>query len=1260
MSIIGLKNEIREYNNEYQRGKIEKGLKILDGITKHFYIFHKVIEDKGGEFKRKLFYQIPYSEWTLNKEFQNILKEYFQNTDFKNENEFWRYLLSEDEEFDKINSILENEDKINIEFEKLQIFYKLFDRDENEENYTNSSLQENISNNLKKFLFLDARPLDYSELLFNLEQKLFDGLMIKETIFLPLYYNQIWFGFLIISSDQAKTELIKNKIYFFIPSIQEKLYKLIFEKRFLKNPILDIDNWSIDQVSRIASTIGLTTFEYNRKNKELKFKKHQRETEKLKTISKIIIKNQPHSILIPETKEKMIKPIIISSLNDTIENARLVNELRRSYIKTAIAAIMARNMSHNIGSHILSTLGYEGMSAADDKILFKYLQQRMDYIAQISSEIPKWTQSTWFLNDLMKRFFKQKNILKYLGHSEGLTAYFYKNENTDDKTPIEIKVNKKNRKEWGNSENIIPGSNTDDNSRKLKDFQLAIPGGVVGCHAFYTILENFIRNAAKHDWGKGDKKEIKSLKITIEFEDNPKKNYIPFAIYYDIPKSEEEINKLIDEVLNAAFRDNLIKANGELHRENWGLGEIRISAGYLLKKDYSEIGLGGETILFEEEDNNTLSGIIKAASIDSLDNGGKKYLGYCFAIPKPKELLFIGDWSDVKKDVKEAAGSFGIHFSDQIFNENQMPHERDFNFIIFEGKKFTQELTNFKRDVKRNDSNDKSIIIDYLEYFPARVFVIWEEGDSENTEDNYKEIFENEDSILRKKAVSIVGKSGILGELTKDKIEEKEFENLFEKIKISIYKKWIDNLTEMTKLNIHIDLEGTGTKKEDEWEKKVFKYIIDNQLENITENIHYKSVKDAKVEFSKQKTELLNIIEELVINKAKMKNRKEIYDYFKRNLSKEIANKDFKILNTNDKSYIQINPIDEYNSNFNAYLESVMEIIFTITKDLIYKEEEDIETLPPILKDQKSINPDFSKIVKEINSYSSDSGGVLELEVSDSEDSGDIIYKRHASRFLGKDQKRYCEALSGSQNFFGILCTYFKESEKKSQNILLQLIENALLHITIIDERIRDFYMKRFRDEVDKFKSAKISIPLGVVFTTNSKSNNDEEKYRVGFALKSEYQKIFKETLKEKESEEGLLEDEKVKIKDNYRSKIKSPGIYFVEETPIADTNKYELEFSRLETIGKRIDILVIHQGILDKMVFKKEDDKNEQSEQREFLNSIKENIPFVFITSGRGEPMSPDTKFIPFSSIETTLMKDYPEKNLLIQALLQVFREKK
>ncbi len=215
--------------------------------------------------------------------------------------------------------------------------------------------------------------------------------------------------------------------------------------------------------------------------------------------------------------------------------------------QSAIAAIMARNGSHNIGSHVLSALSHNVGTMPDDRVLYQYIQHRMDYIASATTGAPDWSVPTPFVGNLMKMFYSQRHLLDHIAESDGLHAYQYQGKGTqigpgqnncvkivirkikryaDDETPadnppkgwsrIQVKdgVNKRilDVYELFKPQEAVVWAN---------DEALSIPGGILGQHAFYNIVENILRNAAKHSWaGKGqeNRDETKNLEIFVDFE----------------------------------------------------------------------------------------------------------------------------------------------------------------------------------------------------------------------------------------------------------------------------------------------------------------------------------------------------------------------------------------------------------------------------------------------------------------------------------------------------------------------------------------------------------------------------------------------------------------------------------------------------------------------------------------------------------------------------------------------------------------------
>jgi len=434
----------------------------------------------------------------------------------------------------------------------------------------------------------------------------------------------------------------------------------------------------------------------------------------------------------------------IKLLNNTILQ-RLFDDIYQENMKnssnSAIAAIMTRNMSHNIGSHVLARLvshGIDGWTKGkgvdeiidsictdDDNIeskkkrkslvywskdvqnLLKYLQQRQDFLAMVSTEWPEWTDVAYLMQDIMRWFFYQKQILDNIAASEGLSSHNYEKENNKDN------YEKENNKDirfhvflvpeelWGwqacsiydrfnqIKNNCVSvkgqegelGCNSNNNNcpscrrvllytdektgsgRLSDDIQVAVPGGVIGYHAFYVLLENIIRNAAKHSFEGSSETH---LDVVIEILYDPKEEiginqkvekwpaYL-FRIYNNVGKVQNDKillwskneNGEIKKGINDYLGTPLIDETGKLKKECWGMAEMKIAAGFLQGRDIKKIGAGGENIYgpYGSDQKNEFLNLGK-------DSEGSNYiiraiksplgtLGFEFYVRKPKMLGIV-------------------------------------------------------------------------------------------------------------------------------------------------------------------------------------------------------------------------------------------------------------------------------------------------------------------------------------------------------------------------------------------------------------------------------------------------------------------------------------------------------------------------------------------------------------------------------------------------------------------------------------------
>lgn len=212
----------------------------------------------------------------------------------------------------------------------------------------------------------------------------------------------------------------------------------------------------------------------------------------------------------------------------------IINQATRA----AISQVMARNTSHNIGAHVMNKLigdlNYDTLfkkknynsvelftlytetikkwnqdrlkdnkpelteEEQKQKILLdqisifnNYVKCRMDYLADISFGTPLMQTNKYAYADLFKELDKVRLLLE---HISGLDNFEFK-----------IKFQK---------------NGVDLN--ETNDLLVAIPNDILGTQAFYNILENIIRNSAKHS-DKSKLGEKENVVFTVNFIDNVEK-----------------------------------------------------------------------------------------------------------------------------------------------------------------------------------------------------------------------------------------------------------------------------------------------------------------------------------------------------------------------------------------------------------------------------------------------------------------------------------------------------------------------------------------------------------------------------------------------------------------------------------------------------------------------------------------------------------------------------------------------------------------
>ncbi len=305
--------------------------------------------------------------------------------------------------------------------------------------------------------------------------------------------------------------------------------------------------------------------------------------------------------------------------------------------RSGTVALMGRNLSHNIGSHVLFWLEQDLRQAGsepdkEELVRFlRYLRERMELLAGFATTLPLSPQVVDF-RQLVEDFRRNTVLLRRLGRSERFS---------DVKIVVE----------------------------SPKNLQVSIPGGSIGIQAFYAILENIIRDRTKYGNDSqrtkhGNDPQIPQIRIRIEsLPEARHKNYLKVTVTDDAanfgkPNVGGLLNQILDELRIAG-------EGGELLAGAWGVKERFIAAALLR-------GVRLESFEFVSEDHEYWSlgrrDPDKLRILDVQDCDGN--LGWVFYLLRPEEVLVIAP------ETKFAAGEIDAAATRETFSwlEKNLEH----------------------------------------------------------------------------------------------------------------------------------------------------------------------------------------------------------------------------------------------------------------------------------------------------------------------------------------------------------------------------------------------------------------------------------------------------------------------------------------------------------------------------------------------------------------------------------------------------------
>ncbi|MDV7186094.1 hypothetical protein R3X25_02270 [Lutibacter sp. TH_r2] len=442
------------------------------------------------------------------------------------------------------------------------------------------------------------------------------------------------------------------------------------------------------------------------------------------TIKSFIIYDEKNNVLnwIHKTEKfkNEIEIEITKKLNDLFKfcynNWKEYISFREETLRSSLITVASRNLSHNIGSHVLNSLSsnseirklfsednfipepiYELSKINSAKktlinpdadlkmtelvrVFNKYLKERMDFIADYATtENAQLYTSKKLFSEVFKNFEKNQLLLKFIsgkGDNFKFKFHFYYNH---------LGINNEN----------------------FEDPYVAIPNGVLGDHAFYVILENIIRNTAKHSNLKKDDICI----FNIHVYPNRINNHFRIEIYDSINHDDGLTQLIIDRNLNIA--KDILNNEDKVRDKGWGTIEMKMACMYLLNNniknidnyEFSPLSLNEEDIkkdkvlyskfienielwesnkkLLKDKDRlitrskGNLHRFPIIEAIDGMSNKQNQGFGYAFYLKKPKELLIFDTNKKLKTSIpkKEITSKLGVNIINDIDRNEIFRHK---------------------------------------------------------------------------------------------------------------------------------------------------------------------------------------------------------------------------------------------------------------------------------------------------------------------------------------------------------------------------------------------------------------------------------------------------------------------------------------------------------------------------------------------------------------------------------------------------------
>lgn len=378
-------------------------------------------------------------------------------------------------------------------------------------------------------------------------------------------------------------------------------------------------------------------------------------------------------------------------------------EVMQKRHQAAAAAIISRNMSHNIGSHVIPRTGLDDLRKRVRKFhisndlwsgpdwnwvgfpiltelkekLDGYIQGKSEFIAEFTTDPLISISSAWFYGDIVFPFIRNTALIDTLAANEG---FEYRNY---DEPGLVIRCFRKD--DGGALNEFLPRFNLywnkADEPEQSKDEWFAVPygerlteypsdtlipaiknqesdarvglPGSVGEMAFFGILENLIRNSAKH--GKRQKNsENARLEVHIVFMDSSTDpDHYKIDIYDNLTDPDgpgEQADETTVALVQRFIEKDIVDETGQCRKEAWGIAEMTLCAELLRGRDPS---VAPKPRSLEARRRNPVKPFLDGSC-------DLACLTYSFSIMKARTAVFFG--FEVDEDEQEKLKQRGFYF----------------------------------------------------------------------------------------------------------------------------------------------------------------------------------------------------------------------------------------------------------------------------------------------------------------------------------------------------------------------------------------------------------------------------------------------------------------------------------------------------------------------------------------------------------------------------------------------------------------------